>query len=131
MSDEKIVTLFPSKEGSESKEPTTVEEVKERHRNIRKFQADETADLCLAILLENVYMSGFFLNFKDSDNFTKDLALTVESIRSLLYKYHSIPHRLQAIADDTFVLADHNVVKYKDSEATVNINQPEEEEILE
>jgi len=74
--------------------------------NMVKFNhINEALETIIPMLFNNIMIAGFdiFPEEDEDDDNIKDNALIVESIRSILCKYHGLNHPLQEVAEEFFV----------------------------
>lgn len=98
------VIKFPTKNIIQSHviPPQTLEEVTESVDMIKYAHIQDTLEVVVPMLFDNLTITGFSPSDEDNE-MLKDGALIVESIRSLLLKLYGIEHPLQIIADNLFV----------------------------
>ena len=78
--------------------PKTEEEMVSNVDNLKYNHIDQTMDIIVPMLFHNMELAGFtFAPLDDSeiDDYLKDGSFLVESIKSILYKYHNIYHPFQ------------------------------------
>jgi len=104
--------------------PQTIEEVHDTMESVRHVHVEETIELLIGVIFDNLSLSGF--NFTpDDDSYVKDVAMTFEALKSMLYKYHNIDYPLQEIADKLFKLQEDGNVAF----ATEEDDEITEEEV--
>ena len=89
--------------------PKTEEEMVSGVDNLKYNHVEQTMDVIVPMLFHNMELAGFtFAPLDDSeiDDYLKDGSFLVESIKSILYKYHNIYHPFQDIADNIFLQDD-------------------------
>ena len=70
---------------------------------VKSNHINETLELIVPMIFNNIEMAGFNVIGKDYDDLNiKNGALVVESIRSILCDYHDIYHPFQDIANSVF-----------------------------
>lgn len=120
------VVLFPKEKlGSP---PQTMEEVQDTVEMVRHVHVEETMQILVGTIFDNLALSGFNFTPED-DSYTKDVALAFESLKSMLYKYHGMDYPIQDIAEKSFALQQDGTVILLTSEDTETLeNEPVEEE---
>lgn len=89
--------------------PQNIEEVKSNLDAVRQIHIEEAMGLIATVLFDNMQLAGF--NFDPENNESiKDVALLLESLRSLLSKYHNIDHPFQLLAEELFALQKNGTV---------------------
>lgn len=107
------VVLFPKEKRGTP--PQTMEEVHENLEAVRHIHVEETLQLLTGVIFDNLSMAGF--NFVPEDeSYLKDVALTFEAMKSMLYKYHGIDYPMQEFAENIFSLQDDGTVVYKNDD---------------
>lgn len=98
------IILFPTKNSHAGfiTPPQTLEEVDKSVDMIKHVHIQETLEVVVPMLFDNLTIAGFNPSEEDSE-FLKDGALIVEAIRSLLSKLYAIDHPLQLVAKNLFV----------------------------
>lgn len=108
--------------------------VKENVQNLYRNNIDSVVAVLTDFILDQLAVAGFRFDFT-TDEYLKDLCLVVESLKSILYKYYQMDHKLQKISEEIFEKKD-NIVSYKSTEAAedkkeefaVGIIEPTEED---
>jgi dGTP triphosphohydrolase len=97
------VIQFPSK--NPLPETLTEEQVANNVDNIKYNHVNETINAIVPMLFHNMDLAGFdfALDEDELDIYVKDGSFLVESIRSMLCKFHDIEHPFQFIAENIFV----------------------------
>lgn len=113
MSDQKVVK-FPRLDDSP---PLTREQIQESVSDLYEEHIDSTLDPIVHILFDNMGAAGFPLNYS-TGALDKDIALVVESIRSLMLKYYQREHKLQAVASELFDMDGETVIFKTDKEGS-------------
>lgn len=89
--------------------PQNLEEVQSNLDVIRQIHIEETMNLMVSVIFDNLSLAGF--NYDPDDEETiKDVALFLESLRSLLAKNNSVEHSFHKLADELFALQDNGTV---------------------
>ena len=119
------VIQFPNKREDLYSNPLTAEDVEDKILNLKYYHISETLSTIVPNLFALMDSSGFSLeNLENGDDFLKDGAFLVESLRSIMCKHYGIQHPFQKIAqkvftesksgdDITFVIADKINIKLK------------------
>lgn len=99
--------------------PQNLDEVKNNLETVRHIHVEETLSLLAGVMFDNLALAGF--NFNPDDNsYTKDVALTFEAMKSMMYKYHNMEYPMQDIADELFTLQENGTVLFnKESNVTL------------
>lgn len=105
MSEANNVIRFPVKPSRMPDAPQTLEEVDASVDLIKKTHIQDTLEIVVPMLFDNLVIAGFDPNEQSTD-FLKDGAFIVESIRSLLCKLYDMDHPLQQVASHMFVVND-------------------------
>jgi len=97
------VIMFPSK----GNPPPQInpEQITIDMKMVKFNHINETLETIIPMLFNNIMIAGFdiFPEEDEDDDNNKDNALIVESIRSILCKYHGLNHPLQEVAEEFFV----------------------------
>lgn len=99
------VINFPTKMVSE----ITLDQIQANRQAIHEIHVDETMDLVIPSLFENIDMMGIKLSQKPE--LIKDMNLVIDSVESLLRKYYHMDHPLQSVADQIFEESDKEQIK--------------------
>jgi hypothetical protein len=89
--------------------PQNLEEVQSNLDTIRQIHIEEAMGLVAAVVFDNLTLAGFSFD-PDDETTIKDVALLLESLRSLLSKYHGIHHPFQPLASEIFALQKNGTV---------------------
>lgn len=89
--------------------PQNLEEVQSNLDTIRQIHIEEAMGLVAAVVFDNLSLAGFSFD-PDDETSLKDVALMLESLRSLLSKYHGIDHPFQRMATEIFALQNNGTV---------------------
>ena len=84
--------------------PEVVDPAADREK-IYKLKIDNLTMVVLDSILEQFEVSNFRFDFH-SDKHLKDLALLVESIKSILHKYYDMEYPLHALVEQLFTIDD-------------------------
>jgi hypothetical protein len=84
--------------------PQTLDDVAENVDIVKQVHIQESIETIIPMLFNNLAMIGF--QPTEDDDFLKDGALIVESVRSFLNKVYEMHHPLQLIAQNLFVQSD-------------------------
>jgi hypothetical protein len=94
------VIQFPK--GKNGAPPQNLDEIQSEIELTRQIHIGETLSGIAEILLQSLDLNGFIVG--DDEKYAKDLALTVEAIRSVLYKYYGMEYPFQTLSDKIFTL---------------------------
>lgn len=96
-------------------------DVEEKIELLKQYHIEETLSVIIPSLFNKLEISGFMND--DENEYLKDGALIVESIRSFMLKYYSIYHPFQQISNTLFYIdrTDPLTLKIQDS-ATIEFN---------
>lgn len=97
------IIMFPSKN---LRLPQTIEEVADTLDLVRQVHIQETLELIVPMLFDNISHSGFNPDDEDENALLKHGAMVVEAVRSFLCKVSGIEHPLQIIAENLFEQVD-------------------------
>lgn len=89
--------------------PQNLEEVQSNLDVIRQIHVEETMNLIVGVIFDNLSLAGFNFDPDDEDTI-KDVALFLESLRSLLSKNNSVEHPFQQLANELFALQNNGTV---------------------
>jgi hypothetical protein len=89
--------------------PQNLEEVQSNLEIIRQVHIEEAMNLVATVVFDNLSLAGFSFD-PDDDSTIKDVALMLESLRSLLSKYHGLGHPLHRVANEIFALQKNGTV---------------------
>jgi aspartyl-tRNA synthetase len=89
--------------------PQNIEEVKSNLDAVRQVHVEEAMSLIATVLFDNMAVAGFSFDAEDNESI-KDVALLLESLRSLLSKYHNIDHPFQLLSEELFTLQENGTV---------------------
>jgi hypothetical protein len=89
--------------------PQNIEEVKSNLDAVRQVHVEEAMSLIATVLFDNMAVAGFSFDAEDNESI-KDVALLLESLRSLLSKYHNIDHPFQVLSEELFTLQENGTV---------------------
>lgn len=104
------VVQFP-KEKRGGGPPQNLDEVKSNLETVRHIHVEETLAMLAGVMFDNLAVAGF--NFDpDNTSYTKDVALTFEAMKSMMYKYHNMEYPMQGIADEVFTLQENGTVLF-------------------
>jgi hypothetical protein len=98
------IIKFPNK-GNFTPPPPTQEEVALNVSMVKYNHINESLETIIPMLIRNLDLAGFQIipEFDDDpDPNIKDVALIVESLRSLMCKYYGIQHPFQQLAENLF-----------------------------
>lgn len=95
--------------------------VQENVQNLYKNNIDSIVPVLTDFILDQLVAAGFRLDFS-TDLYLKDLCLVVEALKSILYKYYEMDHKLQKISEEIFEKRDKIVVYKTTIEKTENEN---------
>lgn len=118
--------------------PLTEEQVSDTIDLIKYNHVEEAINVLMPLLFSNIELAGFSLTDWDEDEdgddvaiyeekYFKDSTVVVESIRSLLYKYHGLYHPLQIVAENILQSNEQgewNIVDH----LNVNMKPPEDDD---
>lgn len=107
--DDKVIS-FPGAQAPRDGLPTTMEEARTRVEAVKQFYIDEVAGTVAEVLTNQVMASGFSVL---DDEYRKDFAFLIESIRSMLCSASGLYHPFQDVAE--------NVMKETDQEGVLQI----------
>lgn len=93
------ILTFPKSNSRLNLEPS-IESVKENLENTKFYHIEETIELIIPNLMNQISMAGF--NFEQKEDMFDDSIFVMEAIRSLLNKYYEIYHPFQTITDNVF-----------------------------
>lgn len=106
--------------------PQNLEEVQSNLDAIRQIHVEETMSLIVGVIFDHLSLAGF--NFDpDNEETIKDVALFLESLRSLLSKNNSVEHPFHRLADELFALQNNGTVICLDKKIDVICNQETED----
>jgi len=106
--------------------PQNIEEVKSNLDAVRQVHIEEAMNLIASVLFDHMSLAGF--NFApEDDESIKDVALLLESLRSLLSKYHSLEHPFQGLAAELFTLQKNGTVLCSEELISKLIDQAKED----
>lgn len=94
------IIVFP-KENKNLQSQKTVEEINHNMELMKHYHIQETIANIIPLIFNQLEIAGFHVSEKD-DNDLKDGAFIVESLRSIMCKYHGIYHPFQMIANSIF-----------------------------
>ena len=94
--------------------PITVEDASESIRNIRDVHADDVTEMVMEVFFRYGEAGGF--DFSDDALYLKDLALVMQSIKSIMLKYHGLHHPMQEAAEKMFDTDAEGIVSLRDIE---------------
>jgi hypothetical protein len=97
------IIVFPNKN---LRLPQTIEEVADTLDIVRQVHIQETLQLIVPMLFDNISHAGFNPDDKDENALLKHGAMVVEAVRSFLCKVSGIEHPLQIIAENLFEQVD-------------------------
>lgn len=104
--------------------PQNLEEVQSNLDAIRQIHIEETMSLIVGVIFDHLSLAGF--NFDpDEEETIKDVALFLESLRSLLAKYNSVHHAFHPLADELFALQNNGTVICLDKKIDIICKQEE------
>ena len=89
--------------------PQNLEEVQSNLETIRQVHIEEAMNLVATVVFDNLLLAGFSFD-PDDDSMIKDVALMLESLRSLLSKYHNLEHPFHRVANEIFALQKNGTV---------------------
>ena len=121
------VIEFPRKRFTLSDAPQTLEEVDESVDLVKKSHIQDTLELVVPMLFDNLTIAGFNPSEEDPV-LLKDGALIAESIRSLLCRLYDIDHPLQTLSSGLFTVGagpDSYVTTVDNPKIIVTTNKPE------
>ena len=124
------VIEFPRKRFTLPDAPRTMEEVDESVDLVKKSHIQDTLELVVPMLFDNLTIAGFNPSEEDAV-LLKDGALIAESIRSLLCRLYDIDHPLQTLSSGLFVVGsspDSFVTTIENPKIIVTVNKPESPE---
>ena len=81
--------------------PQTLEEVQKKTKIVKHIHIQNVLDAINDTLLQQIVAAGFDIKV-DEEDFDKDVAFLMESLRSLLCKASDVYHPFQKLADNTF-----------------------------
>jgi len=93
------VVLFPK--AKKDCPPLTLEEVYQKFDAIREAERDTVIENTMVSIFELLADDNY--DFTHRDDINKDMAFTIEAIRSMLYKYDGKSHPFQKAAENLFV----------------------------
>ena len=87
--------------------PVDLDEVSEKIAQVKNHHINETLQAVVPILFSYLESAGFDFDVDDEEDVIndpniKDAAFVVESIRSILCKYHNMDHPFQQISEHIF-----------------------------
>lgn len=92
------VILFPGMKRHDAV-PQTVEEIEDKIKQGRKEHVDA---VMFDLIPELIHVFGSYgLNIED-DKYTKDVAMIMESLKSLLYKQYKLDHPFHTMVENVF-----------------------------
>ena len=109
------VIKFPKKNTNEKFKPQNLEEIDERMQLMKMQHVGETISNVAPMLFSYLEAAGFDFSGEpidideegdeiyDEGQYLKHGAFMIESIRSMLCKYHEIEHPFQSIAEAAFI----------------------------
>lgn len=97
------IIMFP---GKNLRGPQTIEEVADTLDLVRQVHIQETLELIVPMLFDNISHAGFNPDEEDENGLLKHGAMVVEAVRSFLCKVSGIEHPLQIIAENLFEQVD-------------------------
>ena len=86
----------------------TISDVQDRIQDVKVTHIEETLELLVPMLMNQFMLLGFNIDYMNN---AKDVALIVESIKSMLMKYYNMEHSIQEIIDK-LVIEDDSVGDY-------------------
>lgn len=96
------VIIFPKQNKRYISEELKIEDAQKNTELIKHFHIQETLSTITPMLFQQLEIAGFDLVSSDENDDVKDGAFIVESIRSILCKYHGLYHPFQQIAENVF-----------------------------
>lgn len=114
------VIQFPTQPRSRFPDPKDETEVKQRVAKLHFMHCEEAISGLTPYVMERILNTGFMIN---TPEYLKDIALIIESMRAIMYKYHGFGHPLQQVADDAFDLKD-GAVGWKNGNGAVGVDDP-------
>lgn len=81
-------------------------EAKQRAAKIHFMHCEEAISVLTPYVMDRVLNAGFMINTPD---YLKNIALIIESMRAIMYKYHGFGHPLHQVAENAFVMKDGQV----------------------
>ena len=95
--------------------PQNLEEIQSNIDAVRQLHVEETVSLLAGVIFDNLSLAGFNFN-PDNESYTKDVALTFEALKSMLYRYHGMHYPMQDVAEDIFILQEDGSVVFNNGE---------------
>lgn len=92
------VVEFPRSRSVNAEQP--IEKIKEDVEMVKRIHVDETVAMLGHIIFENLSITGFDFFEGNPKKYVKDISFFMESLRSVLNKYHKLEHPIQGIAED-------------------------------
>lgn len=78
-----------------------VQEVKENIDYVKSLHVQETLNFIMSLVFQQLYVAGFDIDLEDEE-YAKDGALFVESLRAMLHRYHDLGHPFQELSEQLF-----------------------------
>jgi len=85
----------------------TISDVQDRIQDVKVTHIEETLELLVPMLMNQFMLLGFNIDYMNN---AKDIALIVESIKSMLMKYYNMEHSIQEIIDKLVIEDDSDYV---------------------
>ena len=100
--DSNNVIVFPKKNGSGPSIPLpSMEDVDRNVEMVKHYHIQETIAHIAPMIFNHLDIAGFDISDEDTTTL-KDGAFIIESLRSLMCKYHGMYHPFQTIVDNVF-----------------------------
>ena len=97
----------------DSKDMTTFEESTELVSAVKYLHVGETHSLVIKSLMQQLFVAGFSFDPKDRE-FYKDIIIMTESVKSLMLKYHEMPHPIQKISAEVITRNEDGTYRIKE-----------------
>lgn len=121
------VIVFPRE--NLRQQPMTETDIANSVNMVKYNHVAETMSIIIPMLFNNIELAGFNIipDEDEIDENIKDGSLLVESIRSLLCKYHGIKHPFQELAETVFLNQDDGTLLLN-KKIEIELQQDESEE---
>lgn len=116
-SPENNVIQFPLQPKAKEIDPKDEAEIQERISRLHFMHCEESISALTPYAMDRILNLGFIIN---SPEYLKDIALVIESMRAIMYKYHGFAHPLHQTAQDAFIEKDGLVTWNNGAESTCN-----------
>lgn len=108
----KFPKTFKKTESEDDDVIKTIEDVDNHMYVVKAYHIAETASFIAESIFHNLTLGGFDLEMENPKNH-KNIAMLMESLKSLMMDYHDMEHPIQHIAETLFEVGDDGIMIMK------------------